>query len=1092
MRCDATADERQMRASAGRGPTDWRNQNRLRLRPDLLVLEERKLLAPFTVTSTLDNGSVGTLRWAVGQANAAGGAETIDFDSTVFKQPQTITLTGAQLALSDKTGTETIIGPKAGVTVSGDGLSRVIQVGTGVTASISGLTITGGSASTGGGLMNYGGMSLTNCTISGNSASGIGGGLTNEVGATTTLIDCAVRDNSVSGNSASGNAGSRDGGGVANARSGMIALFDCTISGNSTADDGGGVLNEGTATVTDCTISGNFARDTDSGQGGGLCNISESPFTLTGCTISGNSAAAVGGGLYSGSAVTLTGCTLSDNTAGRGGGFYNHSAATLTGCTVTGNIANRGGGLLENGYGTLALTSCTISGNSAVLEGGGLDALHQVTLSDTIIAANAGAGNRASDIEGTFKVAGSHNLIGIGGSDGITDGSSGNIILTSLVNLGLGPLADNGGPTLTMALLPGSLAIDAGSNSLAVNANGNPLTTDQRGTGYPRIVGGVVDIGAYENPGLPAVVSLTTSAAGGVSTYGHSVTFTATVGVHGGTGAPTGSVEFFDGSKDLGAGTKLAGSAASATSTFTSSTFSVATHPIKALYTRTGDSQGTTSGTVSQIVEPATVTPLIEANNKGYDGTTTATLSRMTLDGVIGTDAISLTVGSSAFADKNAGTGKTVTARGLALAGAAAGNCRLAATAATTTANVTPAPLTVPGITATSKVYDGTTVATLDTGSAKLVGVFKGDTVALETKGATGSFASPHAGNALTVTVAGLSIAGAQASDYSLTHPALSASIVRAIPTLTLSAPGGSHDGGSSSASVTVAGTVGARTPAASLEGVTPILTYYAGSGTSGTNLGHAPPSESGTYTVVAGFQGSADYAAVQSAPVTFTINQGPASVLLTSSGGSAVFGQSVTFTARVSGAGTPSGSVTFADGGATLGTVALDGAGSAALSTFALTIGLHSITAAYSGSADFPAASSGATSVSVARAGTQIVFAPHAVFKKKKLVSLSLEALIEPLTPGGGVPTGTVTIELKQKKKVKVLGTAALKGGEFTLTVKPASVLKQSITIIYGGDPDFQTSTLPPVTLTTSSLSALGRPKLSASSTATSSLRPR
>ena len=64
----------------------------------------------------------------------------------------------------------------------------------------------------------------------------------------------------------------------------------------------------------------------------------------------------------------------------------------------------------------------------------------------------------------------------------------------------LGALANNGGPTQTMALLPGSPAIDAGSNALAVDANGNPLTTDQRGAGFPRIVGGTVDIGAYEFP----------------------------------------------------------------------------------------------------------------------------------------------------------------------------------------------------------------------------------------------------------------------------------------------------------------------------------------------------------------------------------------------------------------------------------------------------------------------------------------------------------------------------------------------------------------------------------------------------------------
>ena len=119
--------------------------------PTLLALEDRRLLSTFTVNSTLDDGSVGTLRWAVGQANSAGGAETIAFDKTVFKTPQTITLTGTQLELSDTNGTETITGPKAGVTVSAGRHSRVFQVDGGVTASISGLTITGGNVFNGAG-----------------------------------------------------------------------------------------------------------------------------------------------------------------------------------------------------------------------------------------------------------------------------------------------------------------------------------------------------------------------------------------------------------------------------------------------------------------------------------------------------------------------------------------------------------------------------------------------------------------------------------------------------------------------------------------------------------------------------------------------------------------------------------------------------------------------------------------------------------------------------------------------------------------------------------------------------------------------------
>ena len=103
----------------------------------------------------------------------------------MFKTPQTITLNGTRLELSDKTGTEKITGPKAGVTVNGGGNSRVFLVDPNVTASISGMTITGGNAGSddGGGLDNFGTLTVSNSVFSSNSAFG-GGGLYDESGAT--------------------------------------------------------------------------------------------------------------------------------------------------------------------------------------------------------------------------------------------------------------------------------------------------------------------------------------------------------------------------------------------------------------------------------------------------------------------------------------------------------------------------------------------------------------------------------------------------------------------------------------------------------------------------------------------------------------------------------------------------------------------------------------------------------------------------------------------------------------------------------------------------------------------------------------------
>jgi hypothetical protein len=262
-----------------------------RFRPDLLSLEDRWLPSTFTVTRVADDSSAGSLRWAVLGADSAGGSNTVAFDPAHFSTPQSIVLTNGELVLTN--GNITIDGPGAGLlTVDGNRFDRVFQVDKGVTATISGLTIAGGSSTSGGGLYDQGNTTLIGCSIIGNSATNGGG------------LYCGRPD------------------GVAS-----LTLTDCTVGGNS-ANYGGALWNGGTATLYGCSLIGDSAY-----MGGGVLNVKYSHANLADCTISGNSAS-LGGGLSNYGRANLTACTVSGNnaintTANRadnaGGGIYNYS-----------------------------------------------------------------------------------------------------------------------------------------------------------------------------------------------------------------------------------------------------------------------------------------------------------------------------------------------------------------------------------------------------------------------------------------------------------------------------------------------------------------------------------------------------------------------------------------------------------------------------------------------------------------------------------------------------------------------------------------------------------------------------------------------
>ena len=185
----------------GRGR--FHGRQRWRMRPTFLELEGRALLSTIVVNNPTDTPVAGEtdLRQAIALANTNGGAESITFDKTVFNTPQTINLDPAlgQLELSDQTGTETITGPRAGVTIKGNyttsgAANSVFEIEPGATATLSGLTITGGNNEIfGGGVNDYGTATLIDCTISGNAGSGFVNNFSS-----ATLIDCTISDNSES------------------------------------------------------------------------------------------------------------------------------------------------------------------------------------------------------------------------------------------------------------------------------------------------------------------------------------------------------------------------------------------------------------------------------------------------------------------------------------------------------------------------------------------------------------------------------------------------------------------------------------------------------------------------------------------------------------------------------------------------------------------------------------------------------------------------------------------------------------------------------------------------------------------------------
>jgi predicted outer membrane repeat protein len=450
----------------------------------------RSLGSLTVIASTFVNNST-TSAWS-GGAIFSGG--TLNVSNSVFSSNQAgsggAILVSANVANVSNTSFDHNKTTNAGPY----GFGGAVLLTDSATGTITSSTFTQNQANEGGALDAHSGsvLNISNSSINSNSALYGGGGIYADGTLTQTNV-------TLSGNSA-GSGGGIDNHGTAN-------LTNGTLSSNSALYGGGGIYNEpgATATLTNVTISSNSVTNISSSvYGGGIENYGS--LALTNSTLSGNSASAqvgsygFGGGLYNNyvtnpGTVTITNSTISGNSASSGAGILNVGTAMLTNSTLNGNSAQTGGGI-ENYQGTATLTNVTISGNLASTDAGGIYQ-YAAAANQTIILTNTLVANGASGANCEVGVS-SKAPITSNGFNLSSDGTcSPYFTPPSDLNGGnpnLGPLANNGGPTLTRMPQPLSDAID--SIPMGTNGCGTTLTTDQRG--QPRPFGPACDIGSVE------------------------------------------------------------------------------------------------------------------------------------------------------------------------------------------------------------------------------------------------------------------------------------------------------------------------------------------------------------------------------------------------------------------------------------------------------------------------------------------------------------------------------------------------------------------------------------------------------------------
>jgi hypothetical protein len=604
------------------------------------------------------------------------------------------------------------------------------------------------------------------------------------------------------------------------------------------------------------------------------------------------------------------------------------------------------------------------------------------------------------------------------------------------------------------------------SNNLAqLNVSTLPVGTDSLTAKYS----GDANFAASTSTALtetvnPASTTTLISSSANPATYAQPVTLTASVAPAYG-GSATGTIVFLDGTTALGT-VAISSNAAQ----LTISNLTPGAHSITAKYSGDGNFTASTSSAFTETVNQATATTSVASNvnpatfgqsvvftvtvQPSGAGTPTGTVTLMdgvaslagtalsaagnaqfTLNGLsAGSHSITAVYGGDAnfAASTSAALGETVTAASTATAITSSANPSAFDQTVTLTAAVQP-PVGVQAA-GTVTFMDGATSlgsASLSSNSAQL-------TISALTVGTHSITAVyPGSANLSGSTSAALSqvVNGASTSTtlVSSTNPSTFGQSV------TLTATIQTAFGGSASGTVTF------------LDGTTSLGAVGVSSNAAQLSLSGL---SAGSHSITAKYNGDTNFSSGTSAAIAQTVNQASTTTTVASSTNPSAFGQTVTFTASVqsSSAGTPTGNVTFFDGGSSLGSASLSGS-SAQLTVAALSLGSHSVTAKYNGDSNYTASLSAALAQSVVQSSSSITLTSNAnpsSFGQAVTFTASVQ-------PGySGVPTGTVTFF----DGVTSLGSISLSGVSAQLTLSSLSLGSHSITSKYNGDSNFTAST--------------------------------